>query len=123
MERINPQRGEISAMLDGKPLKLVLTLGALAELEHALGAGDLAALAARMSSGTLSARDCIAIIGAGLRGGGHDIGNDEVELMAADGGARGFVDIVARLLKATFSSGEEGGAARQQNPHLQTQAG
>ena len=43
----NRRRGEIEAGLDGERRVLVLTLGALAELETAFGAADLSALAAR----------------------------------------------------------------------------
>ena len=43
----NRQRGEIEAVLDGRTWTLCLTLGALAELEAALGAGDLLELAKR----------------------------------------------------------------------------
>jgi hypothetical protein len=100
----NPRRGEIEAHLDGKPITLCLTLGALAELEAAFGHEDMLALAERFQSGRLSASDAVRIIGAGLRGAGHDIADDAVARMQADGGAAGFVDIVARLLTATFGS-------------------
>ena len=102
----NLHRGEIEARLDGKPYTLCLTLGALAELEHAFGHEDMLALAERFESGRLSARDAQRIIGAGLRGAGHDIDDAAVARMQADGGAAGFVDIVARLLTATFGGSE-----------------
>ena len=66
----NARRGEISAEFDGKPFRLCLTLGALAELENAFGAGDLNALAERFGTGRLSAKDMMEIIAAGMRGGG-----------------------------------------------------
>jgi hypothetical protein len=100
----NLHRGEIEACLDGKPHRLCLTLGALAELESAFGHTDMLALAERFQSGRLSARDAQLIIGAGLRGAGHDIADAAVAAMQADGGAAGFVDIVARLLAATFGA-------------------
>jgi hypothetical protein len=100
----NPHRGEIEALLDGTPFSLVLTLGALAELEHAFGDTDMLALAERFQTGRLSARDAQRIIGAGLRGAGHEIVDEAVGRMRAEGGAAGFVDIVARLLGATFGS-------------------
>lgn len=40
----NRRRGEIAAELDGKTMRLCLTLGALAELEAAYAADDLGAL-------------------------------------------------------------------------------
>jgi hypothetical protein len=98
----NAHRGEIEARLDGRPYTLCLTLGALAELEHAFGHEDMLALAERFQRGRLSARDAQRIIAAGLRGAGHDIDDVAVARMQADGGATGYVDIVARLLSATF---------------------
>lgn len=98
----NLHRGEIEARLDGVAHTLVLTLGALAELESAFGDDDMVALAARFERGRLSSRECIKIIGAGLRGAGACAGDDDVARMQTDGGVAGFVDIVARLLTATF---------------------
>lgn len=98
----NRHRGEIAAELGGRQRTLVLTLGALAELEAALGAGDLVALAERFGSGRLSARDLVRIIGAGLRGAGDAVSDDEVAAMTAEGAASGFVAIAAELIAATF---------------------
>jgi len=99
----NRHRGEIDADLGGRRRTLVLTLGALAELEAAFGAADLVALAERFSSGRLAARDLIRIIGAGLRGAGEAISDDEVAAMTAPGGAAGFARIAAELIAATFA--------------------
>lgn len=98
----NRHRGEIDAEIGGRRRTLVLTLGALAELEQAFAAEDLAALAARFGSGRLSARDLTRIIGAGLRGAGEPIGDDEVAALRIEGGAVAFVAIAAALLAATF---------------------
>lgn len=98
----NRHRGEIGAVLDGRSYKLCLTLGALAELEDAFDGEDMLAVAKRFETGAISARDAIRVIGAGLRGAGHSISDGEVAQMQAEGGAAGYVDIVARLLKATF---------------------
>jgi hypothetical protein len=100
----NKYRGEIDAQLDGLPFRLCLTLGALAELETAFGDTDMLGLAERFEKGRLSARDAIRIIGAGLRGAGHDIADDAVCRMKTENGAADFVDIVARLLAATFGT-------------------
>jgi hypothetical protein len=105
----NLHRGEIEACLDGEPRTLCLTLGALAELEATFGDEDMLALATRFAAGRLAARDAIRIIGAGLRGAGHDVADGAVARMRTDKGAAGFVDIVARLLAATF--GAAAGAA------------
>jgi len=98
----NIHRGEIAALIDGEHKTLCLTLGALAELEARLQAGDLTGLADRFASGRVSARDLMAIIGAGLRGGGNAISDDDLARMAIEGGLRGAADIAARLLRATF---------------------
>jgi len=112
----NPRRGEIAAILDGRPRTLVLTLGALAELEAAFGAADLMALAERFSKGRLSAFDAARIIAAGLNGAGETVSLDEVAAMRAEGGAAGFARIVAALLAATFGAGEADDAARPPEP-------
>jgi hypothetical protein len=103
----NPHRGEISAVLDGREYTLCLTLGALAELEQALGADDLVALAERFEKGRIASSDAIRIIGAGLRGAGNGIGDADVAAMRCDDAAAGFIAIVARLLSATFGAGGE----------------
>ncbi len=98
----NRYRGEVEAELDGVRYTLCLTLGALAELETAFEDDDMLALASRFERGRLSASECVRIIGAGLRGAGHDITDDMVATMHTTNGVAGFVDIVARLLKASF---------------------
>ena len=100
----NKHRGEIDAQLDGTTRRLCLTLGALAELETTFGDADMISLAARFESGRLRASDCVRIIGAGLRGAGHDVADEAVSRMQADGGVTGFIEIVARLLNATFGA-------------------
>lgn len=105
MTMVNRLRGEIEAEFDERHLTLCLTLGALAELEAALDAGDLMGLARRFEAGALSAADAIKVIGAGLRGGGNDIDDAAVARMRTAGGAAGFVAIVADLLAATFGGG------------------
>jgi hypothetical protein len=112
----NLHRGEIEARLDGAPHRLCLTLGALAELEAAFGDEDMLALAQRFSSGRLSARDAVRIIGAGLRGGGEQVTDEAVARMQGEGGAAGFVDIVARLLAATFGDAGAAGTAKAHDP-------
>jgi hypothetical protein len=107
----NRYRGEIEAEIGGARRRLVLTLGALAELESAFGADDLAALAERFGSGRLSARDLVRIIGAGLRGAGDDVSDENVSGMQVDGGAAGYVRIAAELIAATFAGDETGESA------------
>jgi hypothetical protein len=98
----NLHRGEIEAEIGGVKRRLVLTLGALAELEAAFGATDLVALTERFGSGRLTAQDLTRIIGAGLRGAGETVNDDDVARMTVEGGAQGYVRIAAALIEATF---------------------
>jgi len=98
----NRHRGEIEAEIGGARRRLVLTLGALAELEDAFGADDLVALTERFGAGRMKARDLTRIINAGLRGAGEGVSDDEVAAMAIDGGAQGYVRVAAALIAATF---------------------
>jgi Phage tail tube protein, GTA-gp10 len=102
----NRHRGEIEAEIGGAKRTLVLTLGALAELEAAFGADDLVALAERFGSGRLKAFDLIRIIGAGLRGAGEAVSDEDVARMSVDGGAEAYVHIAAALVAATFGSND-----------------
>ena len=67
---MNPARGEVVADLAGAPRRLCLTLGALAEMEGALGVQGIEALAGRMRA--LSAGDLAGVLEALMRGGGGD---------------------------------------------------
>jgi len=98
----NRRRGDVDAIFDNQTFTLRLTLGALAELEDAFGASDLVGLAARFEEGRLSARDIMRIIGAGIRGGGAQVSDDEVSRFACDGGLDAYISVAAKLLAATF---------------------
>lgn len=100
----NPQRGEIEAVIGDRPRTLCLTLGALAELESALDCADLVALAERFETGHISAREAIAVIGAGLRGAGGTETDGELAALRIEDGATGAIRLVARLLSATFAA-------------------
>jgi hypothetical protein len=102
----NLHRGEIEAEIGGARRRLVLTLGALAELEAAFGTDDLVALAERFGGGRLGARDLVRIIAAGLRGAGETVSDDEVARMSVADGAQGYVRIVSALIAATFGIGD-----------------
>lgn len=103
----NRHRGEIDAEIGGATRRLVLTLGALAELEDAFGADDLVALTERFGSGRMKASDLTRIIGAGLRGAGKSVSDEDVAAMPVDGGAQGYVRIAAALIAATFGEAGE----------------
>lgn len=65
---MNGARGEVSIDIDGKPHRLCLTLGALAEIETAFGCQSLGELQARLR--VLSASELTNVLAALLRGGG-----------------------------------------------------
>ena len=101
---VNRHRGEIEAELGGTTYALVLTLGALAEIEHAYGGEDMIAIAERFENGRIKATDAIRVIGAGLRGAGASISDEDLAKLSVPGGAAGYLRIVAELLKATFGA-------------------
>ena len=67
---VNPFAGEVTIDLDGEPHTMKLTLGALAELEAGLPDGGFVDLVERFEAGKYSPGDVMALILAGLRGGG-----------------------------------------------------
>ena len=96
----NPYAGEVTLVLDGERVAMRLTLGALAELEATLGEDTLVALVERFEGGGFSSRDVMALIVAGLRGGGWR-GRAEDLLSAEIGGgpmaaARAAAELLAR---------------------------
>jgi hypothetical protein len=66
---MNAARGETALTVDGRARRVCLTLGALAEIEGALGCRTMAELELRMRA--LSAGDLMIVIAALLRGGGE----------------------------------------------------
>ncbi len=93
---MNGARGEAGVMLAGVLRKVCLTLGALAEIEDALGVEGIGALAERM--GRLSARDLMAVLAALLRGGGEGVFADELASAAVD--PREAAEAVAKAFAA-----------------------
>lgn len=103
----NSARGEVEIILDGKPHAMRLTLGALAELEERVSSGGLAALAERFESGVFSSADLIRLLGAGLRGAGTAVSDEDVGRMEVAGGVVGAARAGARLLQLTFAPVDE----------------
>ena len=99
---VNRRRGEVPLTLAGERYTLCLTLGALAELEDALQADSLAGLAERFSTGRLAARDCLALLGASLRGGGHDLDDDAVASLPIAGDFQAVTEALGAVLAAAF---------------------
>lgn len=111
----NRRRGEVPLTLGTERYTLCLTLGALAELEDALGAGDLAGLAERFSQSRLRGRDLIALLGAALRGGGQDLDDAAVARLPLAGGLEPVAAALAAVLAATFGE-EPGGEPSSRDP-------
>ncbi|MCB1386558.1 MAG: gene transfer agent family protein [Nitratireductor sp.] len=99
----NTHRGEIAAGFEGRQWTLCLTLGGLAELESHFGASGLSDLTEKLAARPLAARDLIAILTAGLRGGGHDLTAEDVAELRHEKGTAGFASVAAELLQATFA--------------------
>lgn len=117
---VNRHRGEVSLTLDGKPHCLVLTLGALAELEADLQLDNIAQLVERFAQGKIKTRDLICILGAALRAGGQEISNLQAGQMRCEGGAASLTRALAELLHLTFGGINEepvsNGSAENGNP-------
>lgn len=103
---VNRHRGETALMVAGQELPMRLTLGALAELEHAFAVDSLPALGQRFVSGELSARDIVRILAAGLRGAGRVVADEEVAGLDFDEGLAGAIKAAIALLESTFGEGE-----------------
>ncbi|GAB4283437.1 MAG: gene transfer agent family protein [Roseovarius sp.] len=98
----NPWAGEVALVIDGERHVLKLTLGALAELETALACGTLVELVERFESGAFSSRDVLALIVAGLRGGGWRGRAEDLRTAEIEGGALGAARAAAELLARAF---------------------
>ncbi|MFN4099531.1 MAG: gene transfer agent family protein [Pararhodobacter sp.] len=100
----NPHAGEVALVLDGERLVLKLTLGALAELETALGAESLVALVERFEGGRFSARDVMALLLAGLHGGGHPVAASVLLSAEIEGGPVEAARVSGLLLARAFGA-------------------
>ncbi|WP_282169351.1 gene transfer agent family protein [Ruegeria atlantica] len=98
----NPWTGEVALTIDGEWRVLKLTLGALAELEQELGAGSLVELVQRFESGAYSSGDVLALIVAGLRGGGGDVNRTDLLSAEIEGGPMAAARAAAELLARAF---------------------
>ncbi len=103
----NPWRGDVALTIDGERHNMRLTLGALAELEAGLDSGSLVELVQRFEKGGFSTRDVLALIVAGLRGGGwqgqaKDLLNAEIA-----GGPMAATRAAAELLARAFMLPEQ----------------
>jgi hypothetical protein len=103
----NPWAGEVAIWLDGKRHVAKLTLGALAELEETLSAGSLIDLVERFEAQRFSTRDVLALVVAGLRGGGWQGTASDLMQVEIGGGPVGAAKVAAELLTRAFSLPED----------------
>jgi len=99
----NPWAGEVAICLDGQRHVAKLTLGALAELEETLATGSLLELVQRFEEQQFSTRDVLALIVAGLRGGGWQGTATDLLRVEISGGPVGAARAAAELLARAFS--------------------
>ena len=99
---MNAHRGEVAVTLDGRPYAARLTLGALAALEADLGADSLIAVIERFESGRFATRDVMAVLVAGLRGGGWQGAAADLITVEIAGGPVAAARAAAELLARAF---------------------
>jgi hypothetical protein len=99
----NPYAGEVAVLLDGRRHVAKLTLGALAELEAALEAGGIVDLVQRFERRAFSTRDVLALIVAGLRGGGWQGTAADLRTVEIGGGPVEAARVAAELLARAFA--------------------
>jgi hypothetical protein len=97
----NAIRGEAGLNAGGKSYRLLLTLGALAEIEDGLGLADLGQIGARLKQ--VHAGDLAVVAAALLRGGGHDLSPADVLALPCDLGV-----LVGAIAEAFARAGLKG---------------
>ncbi|WP_108484069.1 gene transfer agent family protein [Oceaniglobus ichthyenteri] len=106
----NPWAGEVTLVVDGVPMVAKLTLGALAELEAALQTGTLVEMVERFESGQFSTRDVLALVVAGLRGGGWRGTTADLLSVEIGGGPVEAARVAGALLARAFAMPGDGDA-------------
>jgi hypothetical protein len=108
---MNRIRGEATLVAAGKSYCLLLTLGALAEIEDGLALANLSEIGARLKG--LRAADLAIVAASLLRGGGHDMTPADVLRLPCSLGE------VARAVTEAFAAAvpqrEAGGEANQKS--------
>lgn len=102
----NPWAGEVALVVDGERRVAKLTLGALAELEAELNGGSLVELVERFETGGHTSRDVLALVVAGLRGGGWQGDARDLLTSEIEGGLLEAARVAAELLVRAFATPE-----------------
>lgn len=98
----NPWRGEVTLCINGSAQVMRLTLGALAGLEAALSEPSLVALVERFEQGRFSSADVLAVLKAGLVGGGCSLDPASLDHGEIEGGPMGAARAAAELIARAF---------------------
>lgn len=98
----NRWRGDVAVTLNGEHFVARLTLGALAELEDSLGETSLMGLVERFEQSRFTSRDVVALLAAGLRGGGGAFTDMQVASAEIEGGPMAAAKAAAELLARAF---------------------
>lgn len=109
----NRIRGEAELTAAGKSHRLLLTLGALAEIEDGLGLANLSDIGARLKQ--MRAADLAIVAAALLRGGGHDMTPADVLRLPSSLG-----DVARAVADAFASGGLDRGGANDSGPFAGT---
>lgn len=89
-------------VINGEPCVMRLTLGALAGLEVALAEPSLVALVERFEQGRFSSADVLALLKAGLAGGGCSVSPDALDHAEIEGGPMAAARAAAELIARAF---------------------
>lgn len=100
----NPWAGEVDLIIEGEAHTCKLTLGALAELEASLKDETVLDLIERFETGRFATRDVLALIVAGLRGGGWRGTADDLLSSEIQGGLLEATRVAAHLLARAFGA-------------------
>lgn len=111
---INKIRGEAELVAGGRSYRLLLTLGALAEIEDGLGLDDLTRISERLAK--VRAADLAIVAAALLRGGGCDLCPADVLNLPCD------IGTLSEAVTAAFvrAAGETAGGGDRADPFAGT---
>ncbi|MEP1963161.1 gene transfer agent family protein [Tateyamaria sp.] len=98
----NPWRGEVRLVVNGQVCVMRLTLGALAGLEVALAEPSLVALVERFEQGRFSSADVLALLKAGVLGGGCPVPPEALDHADIEGGPMAAARAAAELIARAF---------------------
>ena len=99
---VNEMRGDVAIVLNDTEHVMRLTLGALVELEMLLASDGLVDLVGRFERLEFSTQDVLALLYAGLVGGGWQGSLDDLKAAQIHGGVSAATQAAALLLVRSF---------------------